>query len=130
MLRLHLQMARFVLVTKWIPGNLNIDADALSRAPVDHAKTADGLGEEPQAFTARVAVMSPISNSDKSKETTLEAVKVATAKDPVMAKLREIIMAGFPNDKCNLLLLFNHWNVRHLLAVHEEDDMIVRAHMS
>lgn len=100
-------MARFVFVPKWIPGKLNIDADALFRAPMDRATKSDELGEGPQAPTARIPVISLISNSDKCIYTKLEAVKVAAVKDPVMAELQETIMAEFSNEKCNLVSYYS-----------------------
>ena len=44
-LRLRLKMQRCQFAAVWVPGKQNIDADALSRAPVDKATPADELAE-------------------------------------------------------------------------------------
>jgi hypothetical protein len=47
-------------------------------------------------------------------------------KDKQMIELRETIINGFPNDKCNLSLsLRPFWNMRSQLVIDEKDGMIV-----
>lgn len=59
-------------------------------------------------------------------DATLEQVKVAVEADPTLSALRKTIMEGFPNEKCNLpLALRPFMDVRHGLAIDEEDNMIV-----
>jgi hypothetical protein len=56
----------------------------------------------------------------------LERIKIAAQKDKQMIELRDIIINGFPNDKCNLsLTLRPFWNIRSQLAIDETDGMIV-----
>jgi hypothetical protein len=51
---------------------------------------------------------------------------MAAQKDKQMIELRETIINGFPNDKCNLSLsLRPFWNTRSQLAIDEKDRMIV-----
>lgn len=120
-------MFRYIFTTRWVPGKQNIEAEALSRAPVDHGSAEDELGEGPQAFTARVAVIGIISgSSDMIIDTSLEKVKQPAGSDPILQELRQTILAGLPNDKCNLpLSLLPYWDVRQRLAIDEVDDMIV-----
>ena len=35
LLRLRLKMQRYSFIARWVPGKMNMDADALSRAPID-----------------------------------------------------------------------------------------------
>ena len=123
LLRLRLKMARYIFTARWVPGNRNIEADALSRSPVLHGSREDELGEGPQTFTARVAVVGIIAGSHATTvDATLQKVKLAAASDPVMVALRATILEGFPNDKCNLpLALRPFWDVRHNLAIDEHD---------
>jgi hypothetical protein len=57
LLRLRLQMARYNFTARWIPGNRNIEADALSRSPISPGAPSDELGDGPQTFTARIAMI-------------------------------------------------------------------------
>jgi hypothetical protein len=50
LLRLRLKMQRSSFVARWVPDQQNMDADALSRAPVDQASAVDELGEGLPAF--------------------------------------------------------------------------------
>jgi hypothetical protein len=54
LLRLRLQMTRFVFSTKWVPGKANLEADALSRAPTTRASKSDEMAEGPSTFRARI----------------------------------------------------------------------------
>ena len=104
LLRLKLQMTRFMFVAKWVTRKQNQEADALSRSPVDHAKASDELGEGPNTFTTRSAVVGLISGSseEQTQDSILKSIQSAAAVDPIMLELRDVIMKGFPNDKCNL----------------------------
>lgn len=127
LLRLRLKMSRYVFTTRWVPGKHNAEADALSRAPIDQGEAKDELGEGPEAFTARTAVIEIISQpSETAADAALEKVKAAVATDPTMTALRETILAGFPNEKCNLpLVLWPFWDVHHRLAINDGDGMLV-----
>ena len=127
LLRLRIKMLRYTFTAKWVPGKLNIEADALSRFPISYGSVDDELVEGPSAFTALTAIVGIISGSAPSAvDSTLEKVKAAAASDPVMSALRNTIFSGFPNDKCNFpLALRPFWDVRHRLAIDADDDMIV-----
>ncbi len=127
LLRLRLKMSRFCFHARWVPGKENIEADALSRSPVKQPTTADLLGEGPTSYTARSAVVGMIAGSvGETTDSTLDAIKTAAAADPVLKKLRETIMSGFPNEKANLPVeLRPFWDKRSELAIDEGDGMIV-----
>jgi hypothetical protein len=103
--RLRLQMARYNFTARWVPENRNIEADALSRSPIAPGTPADKLGEGPQIFTARIAMVGVIAKSPATNiDITLEKVKLAATADPVLVALRTTIREGFPNEKRNLSL--------------------------
>ena len=83
---------------------------------------SDELGEGPQSFTARVAVVGIIAESpDVIVDATLE--KVRRAVDPVLTALCATVLEGFPNDLPLALRPF--WNVRRGLAIDDSDNMLV-----
>lgn len=130
LLRLRLQMSRFSFNARWVPGKENVEADALSRSPVDQPTEADLLGEGPTSYTARKAVVNMVAEWSGSKkgtaDTTLEGIKAAAAIDRDLQDLREVIMNGFPNEKTNLAVnLRPFWNKRESLAIDDKDNMIV-----
>jgi hypothetical protein len=126
-LRLRLKMQRYQFTARWVRGKDNLDADALSRAPVDIASPDDELAEGPPSFSARAAIISTIKGSDTSvADPVLDRIKTAALEDKQMVELREAIINGFPNDKCNLSLsLRPFWNIRTQLAIDESDGMIM-----
>jgi hypothetical protein len=130
LLRLRLKMQRYAFVARWVPGKQNSDADALSRAPVDKATISDELGEGLPSYQEKIALMSlsgnQLSQADPNLGSVLEKIKCAAANDPVIVKLRNQIISGFPNDKCNLDSdLRPFWSVKERLAIDDSDDMIV-----
>ena len=68
LLRLRLKMSRFSFRACWVHGKKNIEADALSRSPVDQPTKDDLLGEDPMAYTAQKAVVGIIAEWAGSKE--------------------------------------------------------------
>ena len=130
LLRRKLQMTKFMFVAKWVPGKQHQEADVsvLSRSPVGNAKASDELREGPNTFTTRSAVVGLISGSseEQTQDSILKSIQSAAAVDPIMLELRDVIMKGFPNDKCNLFpTLRPFWDARKQLAIDEEDDMLV-----
>ncbi|MFO0089907.1 MAG: Ty3/Gypsy family RNase HI domain-containing protein, partial [bacterium] len=126
-LRLRLKMQRYRFQARWVPGKENVDADALSRAPVDSAVPEDELAEGVTSFSPRLALICAIEGSDETVvDPAIEKVKQAAAADPVMVQLKGTILNGFPNDKCNLPeCLRPYWSVRERLAIDERDGMTV-----
>ena len=113
LLRLRLQMARYNFTARWIPGNRNTEAEALSRSPISPGAPSDELGEGPQTFTARIAMITIVAESSATTiDLTLEKVKQAAEIDPVLqVALRTVILKGFPNEKNNLpIALRPYWD--------------------
>lgn len=110
-----------------MPGKHNAEADAVSRTPLDQGKDKGELGEGPEMFTARTAVIGIISQpTETAADVALEKVKAAFATDPTMTAFWETISAGFHNEKCNLpLALRPFWDVRHRLEIDDGDGMLV-----
>ena len=130
LLRLRLKMSRFSFRARWVHGKEKIEADALSRSPVDQPTKDDLLGEDPMAYTAQKAVVGIIAEWAGSKERptdiTLDSIKAAAAADHDLQDLRSTIMNGFPNEKTNLPVnLRPYWDKRESLAIDDHDDMIV-----
>ena len=126
-LRLRLKMQRFSFIAKWVPGKANVDADALSRAPVSQPKEEDELAEGPASSIARQAIIAVIAgSSDTVIDPVLERIKEEAASDNIMVELRDTILKGFPNGRCNLSAqLRPFWAMRESLAIDEQDDMIL-----
>ena len=126
-LRLRLKMQRFDFVAKWVPGKTNVDADALARAPVAHPSKEDELAEGPLRATARQAIVAAIEGSAATViGPVLEKIKQAAAKDSTMIDLKETILNGFPNERCNLPShLKQFWEMREQLAIDDQDGMVV-----
>jgi hypothetical protein len=93
-------MGWYNFTARWIPGNRNIEADALSRSPISPGEPSDELGEGSQTFTARAAMIAVIAESSTTNiDITLEKVKQAAKIIPVLVALRIVIRKGFPNEK-------------------------------
>ena len=99
-------MSRFSFHAHWVAGKENVEADALSRSPVNQPTEADLLGEGPTSYTARKAVVNMIAEWSGTKkgttDITLESIKATAALDRDLQDLREVIMNGFPNEKTSL----------------------------
>ena len=85
------------------------------------------LRDGPASFTARIALISVITGSDAEVvDPVLDKVKTAALNDKEMIHLREQILNGFPNEKCNLqAALRPYWCVRDRLAIENVDGEIV-----
>ena len=126
-LRLRLKMQRFSFTASWVPGKLNAAADALSRAPVAQPTQADELAEGPPSFAARLALLFAIRGSEPDVvDPVLENIKTAALADPLMIELREAILHGLPNAKCNLSpTLRPFWPVHDRLSIDDTDGMVM-----
>ena len=94
-MRLRLKMQRFDFRAVWVPGKTNIDADALSRAPVDQPKPEDELAEGPPSNTAQQAVISVIEGSAAAVvDPVLDRIGQAAKVDATMVALRDTILPG------------------------------------
>jgi hypothetical protein len=126
-LRLRLSMQRHSFVAVWVPGKNNVMADALSRSPVDHPSASDVIAEGPQSFSAHISLLDTMEGSnDANPDIFLSSVAAATSADPVMMYLRQTVLEGFPNEKCNLPLEFRpFWQVRSQLSIDDAEGLIL-----
>ena len=117
--RLRMKLDRYNYNCTWIRGKDHLAADALSRAPVQHATSEDELDEIDDHKHATVSALGA-TNIDAR----MEEVKTAAANDDDYQHLKSTILAGFPNERANLSpRLRPYWNMRDRLAV--DDDFIV-----
>ena len=65
-------------------------------------------------------------SNDANPDILLSSVAAATSADPVMLSLRQTVLEGFPNEKCNLPLeLRPFWQVRSQLSVDDAEGLIL-----
>ncbi|KZS19676.1 Uncharacterized protein APZ42_013836 [Daphnia magna] len=81
----------------------------------------------PQSFSARVSLVNAMEgSSDTNSDNLLTSVAAATSVDPVMVYLRQTILDGFPNEKCNLPLeLRPYWQGRSQLYVDDAEGLLL-----
>jgi hypothetical protein len=94
---------------------------------VDHPSASDEIAEGPQSFSARVNLLDTMEGSSNANpDILLSSVAAASSADPVMISLRQTILDGFPNEKCNLPLeLRPFWQVRSQLSVDDAAGLIL-----
>ena len=113
-----MKLDRYNYNCTWIRGKDHLAADALPRAPVQHATSEDELDEIDDHKHATVSALSA-TNIDALAEVT-----TAAANDDDYQHLKSTILAGFPNECANLSpRLRLYWNMYDRLSV--DDDFIV-----
>lgn len=116
-LRLKEKLGGYVLLTVWRPGAEMKVVDTFSRYPVTTPTEADLVGEEEMEDFARKFVL----NSVTARDMKIEELKNQTMRDPILMKLKEVIVAGFPEHKHQLdPELHEYWGVRDNLSVIDE----------
>ena len=120
-------MQRFDFKAGWVPGKTKIDADVLSRAPVDQPKPEDELAEAPPSNKVQQAVISVLEGSAAAVvDPVLDRIGQAAKVDATKVALRDTILHDFPNAKCTLPPnLKPYWAARHQLAIDDCDDLVV-----
>ena len=116
--RMLLQLQRYSLDVKFVPGKLMYVADTLSRAFVP-GDPKHGAAEDIEVMVHSLARSLPISDDKRAlfTKTTLE--------DPNMQQLHDVIQQGWPNSiKGVQAQLRPYWNVRDEL--HIAEDLIFR----
>ena len=116
--RMILQLQRYDLDVKYVPGKYLYVADTLSRAYIQGDPTC-GAPED-----IEVMVHTLIGNLPVSIEK-MDAVRESTANDETMQQLRLTIRRGWPKKMSSLPReLQEYWNVRDEL--HEADGLVLR----
>ena len=120
--RLKLKMGDIGPFTaSWVPGSQHKAADALSRSPVQTAAADDECGEDSSVPTLRSVLIAELRASHT--DILLERVKSATAEDPELQMLSDVISSGFPVSKTDLAEpVRKYWPVHDRLSV---DDGII-----
>lgn len=81
--------------------------------------TGDELGDGLPSFPAKISLIeAELSTAYPTIDPVLEKIKSAAAIDPIMIKLKNQIIAGFPNDKDNVDIdLRPYWCVKDRLTI-------------
>ena len=108
--RMLLQLQRYNFTLLYKPGKEMILADTLSRAYIKGAPDSD-LEEDLVCAVSLVIDNLPVSDPK------LEAIRVATERDPTMTKLQDTIRRGWPERKSEIPQELNgYWNFREELS--------------
>ena len=122
-------MSTYSFTAVWQKGASHCVPDALSRAPVCDPEPEDEVAEVSEALhDAVVAALSATSEDGALiaplQDRTLDSVQAAAARDPEYRALRDVIWAGFPDHRHELMpALRPYWGVRAMLAV--DDGLVV-----
>lgn len=112
--RLKEKMSGYIVTATWRPGAEMVVVDTFSRYPVSQPTEGDLEGEEEMEDFAQQFTVSAIEHEDL----TLKNVKIEAGRDPVIRKLTETIMGGFPKNRSDLdEELREFWKVRDGLGV-------------
>lgn len=105
----------------WVPGSQHKAADALSRSPTEAVAADDECGEDISVSSARSVAVAELQASHT--DLLLDRVKSATAEDPELQLLRDVILTGFPVSRADLTEpVRKYWPVQDRLYV---DDGII-----
>ena len=104
-----------------MPGSQHKAADALSRSPTEAVAVDDECGEDISVSSARSITIAELQASHT--DLLLDRVKSATAEDPELQLLRDVILTGFPASRADLTEpVRKYWPVQDRLYV---DDGII-----
>ena len=127
--RMRERMSTYSFTAVWQKGASHCVPDALSCAPVCDPEPEDEVAEVSEALhDAVVAALSATSEDGALiaplQDRTLDSVRAAAARDPEYRALRDVIWAGFPDHRHELMpALRPYWGVRAMLAV--DDGLVV-----
>ncbi|QQP39119.1 Transposon Tf2-6 polyprotein [Caligus rogercresseyi] len=95
--RMKEKMNMYLATAVWRPGVKHTVADAFSRYPVSEPTEDDLEGDEEMEKSVKLTL-----NAVSLQDPKLEEVRLKTETDPVLLKLKEVIVDGFPEHKANL----------------------------
>jgi len=101
--RLRMKIDHLQYTIKWIKGKDNIEADALSRAPVRKAHPDEEMDEVDDAQAS--AIISAITNQDTPDEL-MEELRREANKDEEYIAIRRLLIKGFPKEPDAILKPF------------------------
>ncbi|QQP52720.1 Transposon Tf2-6 polyprotein, partial [Caligus rogercresseyi] len=103
----------YLATAVWRPGVKRTVADAFSRYPVSEPTEDDLEGDEEMEKSVKLTL-----NAVSLQDPKLEEVRLKTETDPVLLKLKEVIVDGFPEHKANLdTELRDYWGIRDKLSI-------------
>lgn len=113
-MRLKEKLGGYLLLTVWRPGAQMTVVDTFSRYPMSVPSKEDLEGEEDVEDFAKKFVINYVVTEDCK----LAELKSETTGDPILRKLAEVIIDGFPEHKSTLdMELREYWGVRDKLSV-------------
>ena len=123
-LRFRLRLMRYDYQVQYVPGKLQVTADALSRAPVSLPEQQDKLFvEEVEALTAQTITALPATINR------LQAIREAQKTDEECTLVRAYCIQGWPAYMPHQPLMRPYWESRNHLAIVDDlllyDDRIV-----
>ncbi|QQP34591.1 Transposon Tf2-6 polyprotein [Caligus rogercresseyi] len=111
--RMKEKMNMYLATAVWRPGVKHTVADAFSRYPVSEPTEDDLEGDEEMEKSVKLTL-----NAVSLQDPKLEEVRLKTETDPVLLKLKEVIVDGFPEHKANLdTELRDYWGIRDKLSI-------------
>ena len=128
--RLRMKLDHLTFRLEWISGKLNVESDALSRAPVAKATKEDQIDEFEDSESDRTAklVLSSTEmslNGEVDLDNRLKEIRDAAKNDAEYDELSKVIRDGFPNAKtATSSTMRSFWHARFDLRF-DEDEFIV-----
>ncbi|QQP51098.1 Transposon Tf2-6 polyprotein, partial [Caligus rogercresseyi] len=111
--RMKEKINMYLATAIWRPGVKHTVADAFSRYPVSEPTEDDLEGDEEMEKSVKLTL-----NAVSLQDPKLEEVRLKTETDPVLLKLKEVIVDGFPEHKANLdTELRDYWGIRDKLSI-------------
>ena len=127
--RLREKLTPYSFSACWQKGAKHCIPDALSRAPVSDPAPEDEVAEMSEAVHTAVVAALQLTGEDGAqiaplRDRTLDAVRVAAARDPEYSMLRDTVIDGFPEHRQEVTPAVRpYWGIRDRLAV--DDGLVV-----
>ena len=129
--RMREKLSAYSFTTSWQKGSAHVIPDALSRAPSSDPVADDDVGEDDDPLhTSVIAALQAANQSEDGAQLaplvdpTLERIRAAAERDSAYRSLRDLILAGFPENRYEAHPAVRpYWGVRHQLAI--DDGLVV-----
>ena len=104
--RMREKLSAYSFTTSWQKGSAHVIPDALSRAPSSDPVAEDDVGEDDDTLHASVIAALQAANQSEDgaqltplMDPTLERIRAAAERDSAYRSLRDLILAGFPENR-------------------------------
>ena len=129
--RMREKLSAYSFTTSWQKGSAHVIPDALSRAPSSDPVADDDVREDDDPLhTSVIAALQAANQSEDGAQLaplvdpTLERIRAAAERDSAYRSLRDLILAGFPENRYEAPPAVRpYWGVRHQLAI--DDGLVV-----